>query len=104
MRQVEIEVVGRRMRGAYPGERVRVPSSQARILVELGRAKYPEAREAAGPTVSTVDLEGKTKAELEELASGLEVEGTGKDGSVLKADLVRALAGRYGRRDMRAES
>jgi hypothetical protein len=39
------------------------------------------------------DLESKTKAELETLAElrGLDVEGTGFNGAVLKSDLIEAL-------------
>lgn len=41
------------------------------------------------------DLSSLSKAELEELAAseGIEPEGSGKDGAVLKADLVEALSG-----------
>lgn len=49
------------------------------------------------------DLSLKTRRELEELAEGLDVAGTGTNGYVTKADLVRALRVRYGRRDLRAE-
>jgi hypothetical protein len=50
-----------------------------------------------------IDLASKTKAELEKLAEGLEVQGTGKDGFVTKEDLLRAVSGGYLRRDLRAE-
>lgn len=55
----------------------------------------PEADSSAedGPG-SEPDLDGLTVPELEDLAQqrGVEVEGTGADGRVLKADLLKALA------------
>lgn len=55
------------------------------------------------PEPEAVGLSDKTRRELEELAEGLEVEGTGTNGYVTKIDLVRALSGGYARRDLRAE-
>jgi hypothetical protein len=73
---------------------VDLPDKRARDLVRRGIFEYVEP--APGP-----DLGSLSKAELEKLAAGLEVEGTGAGGNVRKDDLVRAL--RYSRRDLRAE-
>ena len=76
---------------------VDVDEPTAHRYVRAGLFDYVEEPPAAD------DLESKTKAELEGLAEGLDVKGTGKAGYVTKADLVKALSGRYKRRDMRAE-
>ena len=76
---------------------VDVDDEQAHRWVRSGIFDYVEEPPAAE------DLDSKTKAELEALAEGLDIKGTGKGGAVLKADLVKALSGRYKRRDMRAE-
>lgn len=61
-------------------------------VVEVGEPI--EAPQAA----TTTDFAAFTFAELKELAelAGLEVVGTGKNGAILKADLVRALEGAEG--------
>lgn len=99
---------------------VDVDEQQARAFVDAGIFEYvdepaaptapppppdpnPNLAQEASAVPGEPDFDLKTKAELEVLAEGMEIKGTGKDGFVLKADLVRALSGRYGRRDMRAE-
>jgi hypothetical protein len=78
---------------------------RAELVVEhAAEAAEAEAEQEPEPEPETpepVDYESQTKDELTELAEGLEVDGTGKDGYITKADLVRAL--RYRRRDLRAE-
>jgi hypothetical protein len=63
----------------------------------------PEPKPTSASATPQIDLASKTKAELEKLAEGLEVQGTGKDGFVTKEDLLRAVSGGYLRRDLRAE-
>jgi pyruvate/2-oxoglutarate dehydrogenase complex dihydrolipoamide acyltransferase (E2) component len=63
----------------------------------LGKAWFgaPENKAATPPAEDkTQDLSALTVAELGDLAAerGVEVEGTGKDGNVLKADYLKALA------------
>ncbi len=57
-------------------------------------AKSADTSESAEKPAGT-DLEELTKAELENLAEerGITVTGSGKDGNVVKADLVAALGG-----------
>lgn len=112
-----------RIRAKANGNIVDVPEPRAGKLVRAGIFEYVEApaapqapaapEPAPEPVVSVEaqqepenepqDLSEKTRRELEELAEGLEIEGTGTNGYVTKVDLVRALSGRYGRRDLRAE-
>ena len=74
-----------------------LPEKQARPLIRAGLF------EEVDDTLGADELDALTKAELEAMAGGAEIEGTGKGGAVLKADLVKALSGTYKRRDMRAE-
>lgn len=67
--------------------------------LELSDAEYENVKDLVTLDVAikndngSVVLEDLTKAELEALAKdkGIEVKGTGKDGSVLKDDLLEAL-------------
>jgi hypothetical protein len=78
------------------GRRLRVPAAIADVLARRGRA------EVAPPAPALEDL---TVAELRERAAGMEIEGTGANGNVVKADLLAALKApeKYKRRDLRAE-
>jgi hypothetical protein len=73
-----------------------MPESRARDFVRRGFFDFVDAPPA--------DLGSKSRAELLELAAGLDVRGSGKAGYVTRADLVSALSGTYRRRDMRAEA
>lgn len=50
-------------------------------------APAAESAEASGPDFNAMKVD-----ELEKLAAGMEITGTGKDGAVLKADYVAALS------------
>jgi hypothetical protein len=86
----------------------RVSERLAASLVRRGSFRFdgepaPQKPAAAAPAGPADELDGLTVAELRERAEGMEVEGSGANGNVVKADLLRALRGGYGRRDMRAE-
>jgi hypothetical protein len=83
-----------KIRAQMNGKTYDVPESRARELVRRGIFEFVDA---------PLDLDTKSRAELLELAAGLDVRGTGKSGYVTRADLVGALSGTYRRRDMRAE-
>lgn len=81
-------------------EFARMPLNGERADVARRRAQKsapgaPENKALAGPGENKADLDAMTKAELEKMAKkqGVEVEGTGSGGNVLKADLVKALGG-----------
>ncbi len=67
--------------------------------LELTDAEYENVKDLVTTDVALKDEKGEvvvedlTKTELEALAAekGIEVEGTGKDGAVLKDDLLKAL-------------
>jgi hypothetical protein len=87
------------------GRTIEKPERVAAKLVKLGAYEYVDATAPApAPEPKGDDLESLTVAELRERAEGMEIEGTGSGGNVVKADLVRALSGgTYSRRDMQAE-
>lgn len=96
-----------RIRPARGNGRVIAKSERvAAKLVELGAYVYADTAPAPAPAPAPQadSLESLTVAELRERAEGLEIEGTGSGGNVVKADLIRALSGgTYSRRDMQAE-
>ena len=111
---VQVRIVSPRVpkRIGNVGDIVELPERAARRWMRRGLVASPEATSqpaAARPTqalpVADPALADLTVTELRALAEerGIEPDGTGANGNVVKADLVRALAGRYHRRDLRAE-
>lgn len=76
--------------GAHEAERI----ARDYKYVEIYRGSGAKKQDTGGENDRQADLESLTKDELAKLAEerGVTVEGTGKDGAVLKADLVKALS------------
>lgn len=101
---MKVRILDKRMprRVGEVGEVVDLPERYARAWLRRGLVELPDGSDI--PTAE--DLGDLTVAELKERADAAELDvarGDGKDGDPLKADYIRALSGRYNRRDMRAE-
>lgn len=62
-------------------------------LTEEGAAALERSGWGVAPGYTRADLEAMSVEEVRELAEGLEVEGTGSGGRVVKEDLIRELVG-----------
>jgi 2-oxoglutarate dehydrogenase E2 component (dihydrolipoamide succinyltransferase) len=69
-------------------------SSKDQKAAEADAPKKPASQQAAEDAAGEDDLSSKNVEELEAIAEerGITVEGTGKDGNVLKGDLLSALS------------
>lgn len=77
-----------------PGGEVDLPDQEGAKLCASGLATPVRDDDGDVEKRSTIDYESRSREELQDEADrrDLAVEGTGKDGYVLKADLVAALA------------